>query len=243
MSTTPSRTAARGRAAAQGQAVRPAAPNPKREIFDGLARVGAALSSRVQLELLELLAQRERSVDQLVTLTGIPVANTSQHLQRLRQAGLIAGRRDGQHVIYRLAGESVVELLATLSRVGEAHLAEVDRLMRRFFAARDDLEPVAAGDLLERVRKGLVTVLDVRPVEEFAAGHVAGAVNIPIQDLERRLGELPQRKEVVAYCRGPYCLMSYDAVNLLRTKGMRARRLDKGLPEWRSAGLPVEGAA
>src|SRR6266496_494563 len=197
-------------------------PNPKREIFANLARIGTALSSATRLEFLELLAQGERSVEQLATLTGVSVANTSQHLQKLRQAGLIVGRKDGQYVYYRLAGDEIVGLLAALGQVGETYLAEVERIVRLYLAQKDDLEPVPAKELLDRARKGLVTVLDVRPPEEFAAGHLPGAVNIPIHELEKRLGELPKRKEVVAYCRGPYCLMSYDAVQLLRKKGLKA---------------------
>ncbi|HSD42591.1 MAG TPA: metalloregulator ArsR/SmtB family transcription factor [Burkholderiales bacterium] len=216
------------------------APNPKRDVFHNLARIGTALSSPVRLEFLELLAQGERSVDQLATLTGTTVANTSQHLQKLKAAGLIAGRKEGQYVFYRLAGDEIVALLGALGRAGEAYLAEVERTVRLYFAAKDDLEPVPARELLERARKGLVTVLDVRPPEEFAAGHVPGAVNIPVHELEKRLAELPKRREVVAYCRGPYCLMSYDAVVLLRKKGLKARRLQDGLPEWRLVGLPVD---
>jgi rhodanese-related sulfurtransferase/biotin operon repressor len=215
-------------------------PNPKREVFEQLARVGTALSSGTRLEFLELLAQGERSVEQLATLTGVSVANTSQHLQKLRQAGLVLGRKEGQYVFYRLVGDEGVGLLAALGRVGETHLAEVERIVRLYMAAKDELEPVPARELLERARKSLVTVLDVRPPEEFAAGHLPGAVNIPVHELEKRLGELPKRKEIVAYCRGPYCLMSYDAVELLRKKGLKARRLQAGLPEWRRAGLPVE---
>jgi rhodanese-related sulfurtransferase/DNA-binding transcriptional ArsR family regulator len=214
-------------------------PNPKRAIFESLARVGTALSSATRLEFLELLAQRECSVDQLATLTGTSVANTSQHLQKLRQAGLIVGRKQGQYVYYRLAGDEVVGLLAALGSVGEAYVVEVERIVRLYLAEKDSLEPVPARELLDRARRGLVTVLDVRPSEEFAAGHLPGAVNIPVHELEKRLGELPKRKEVVAYCRGPYCLMSYDAVQLLRKKGLKARRLQNGLPEWRLAGLPV----
>jgi rhodanese-related sulfurtransferase/DNA-binding transcriptional ArsR family regulator len=214
-------------------------PNPKRAIFESLARVGTALSSATRLEFLELLAQGERSVDQLATLTGVSVANTSQHLQKLRQAGLIVGRKEGLYVYYRLAGDAVVGLLAALGRVGEAYVAEVERIVRLYLTEKDSLEPVPARELLERARRGLVTVVDVRPPAEFAAGHLPGAVNIPVNELEKRLGELPKRKEVVAYCRGPYCLMSYDAVALLRRKGLKARRLENGLPEWRLAGLPV----
>lgn len=216
--------------------------NPKRDIFVQLARVGTALSSPLRIEFLELLAQVERSVEQLAKLTGTTVANTSQHLQKLRQAGLIMGRKEGLYVFYRLAGDEVVELLAGLGRVGEAHLAEIERIVRLYFSQKDDLEPVPAKELLERARKGLVTVLDVRPPEEFAAGHLPGAVNIPVRELEKRLKELPKGKEVVAYCRGPYCLMSYDAVALLRKRGRSARRLEAGLPEWRLAGLPIERA-
>jgi len=214
--------------------------SPKREVFASLARIGTALSSPTRIEFLELLAQAERTVEQLANLTGASVANTSQHLQKLRQAGLTAGRKDGQHVYYRLAGDQVLKLLEALRAFAGTHVAEVDRLVRAFFASRDEMEPVAAGELLARARKGLVTVLDVRPPEEFAAGHVPGAINIPIDELAKRLGELPKRKEVVAYCRGPYCLMSYDAVEKLRKHGLRARRLEDGFPEWRAAGLPVE---
>lgn len=213
--------------------------NPKREVYENLARIGTALSSAVRLDLLELIAQGERSVDELARLTGASVANTSQHLQRLKQAGLILGRKEGLYVKYRLAGDEVVALMNALGAAGQAHLAEVDRIVRLYFTAKDEMEPVPASDLMERARKGLVTVLDVRPPEEFAAGHVPGAVNIPIHELEKRLAELPKRKEVVAYCRGPYCLMSFDAVHLLRRKGLKARRLQDGLPEWRLAGLPT----
>src|SRR4030095_4539387 len=190
----------------------------------------------------ELLAQTERSVDQLATMTGATVANTSQHLQKLRQAGLVVGRKEGLYVFYRLAGDDVVTLLSALGKVGERYMAEVERIVRVYLMQKDDLEPVPEKELWERARKGLVSVLDVRPPEEYAAGHLPGAVNIPIQELEKRLRELPKRLEVVAYCRGPYCLMSYDAVALLRKKGLKARRLEAGLPEWRVAGLPVESS-
>jgi rhodanese-related sulfurtransferase len=213
--------------------------NPKREVFENLARVGTALSSPIRLELLELLAQGERTVEQLAALTETSIANTSQHLQKLKQVGLIVGRKEGQYVCYRSAGDEVVALLGALGRVGETYLAEVERTVRMYYTSKDELEPVPAGELLERARKGLVTVLDVRPAAEFAAGHVPGAVNIPIDELERRLSELPRRKEVVAYCRGPFCLMSFEAVQLLRRVGLKARRLKDGLPEWRMAGLPT----
>jgi rhodanese-related sulfurtransferase/DNA-binding transcriptional ArsR family regulator len=214
--------------------------SPKRDLFTQLARIGTALSSGIRLEFLELLAQGERSVDDLSRLTGTAVANTSQHLQKLRQAGLIVGRKQGQFVFYRVAGDKVMGLLAALAGVGEAHDAEIERIVRLYFLSKDDFEPVPAAELLDRARRGLVTVLDVRPPEEFAAGHVPGAVNIPIHELEKRFRELPKRKEIIAYCRGPFCLMSYEAVQLLRKRGMKARRLQDGMPEWRVAGLPVE---
>lgn len=217
----------------------PANQNVKRELFEQFARIGTAIASAARLELIELLAQSERSVDQLAKLTGLTVANASQHLQKLKQAGLILGRKEGQFVFYRIAGDEVVRLLSALTQLGEARVAEVERLVRTYLVQRDALEAVPAAELLDRAKKGLITVLDVRPPEEFAAGHVPGAINIPVGELSKRLAELPKRKEVVAYCRGPYCLLSYDAVELLRKKGLQARRLQDGLPEWRLAGLPV----
>jgi rhodanese-related sulfurtransferase len=217
--------------------------NPKLDLFENLARVGTALSSPTRIAFLELLAQAERSVDELATLTGTTVANCSQHLQKLRQAGLIVGRKEGLYVFYRLSGDEVVDMLSAMSRVGEAYVAEVERIVRLYYSRKDELEAVPAAELLQRARRGLVTVLDVRPPEEFAAGHVPGAVNIPVHELEKRLKELPRKREVVAYCRGPYCLMSFEAVQILRKKGLRARRLENGLPEWRAAGLPVDRTA
>lgn len=214
--------------------------SPKSQLFEEFARIGKALSSGVRLEILELLAQGERSVDTLSKLLGQSLANVSQHLQQLRQAGLVLGRKQGQFVYYRLAGDDVVRLISSLHTVGEEHLADVEKLVRSFFLQKDNLEPVAADEVLERARKGLVTVIDVRPSEEYAAGHLPWAINVPLPELERRLGELPKRKEIVAYCRGPYCLMSFEAVQALRQKGYKARRLVAGLPEWRSAGLPIE---
>jgi rhodanese-related sulfurtransferase/DNA-binding transcriptional ArsR family regulator len=216
------------------------AHSPKREVFEQLARIGGALSSGVRLELLELLAQGERSVDQLSALTGTTVANASQHLQKLKQAGLILARKQGQFVFYRIAGDEVIGMLSALSRVGEAHVAEIERIVRMYFFSKDDFEPIPPAELLDRARRGLVTVLDVRPPEEFASGHVPGALNIPVEQLARKLRDLPKGKEVIAYCRGPFCLMSFEAVQLLRKKGIKARRLQDGMPEWRTAGLPVE---
>ena len=214
--------------------------NPKREVFASLARVGTALSSPIRIEYLELLAQTERSVEQLATLTGTTVANCSQHLQKLRQAGLIIGRKEGLYVFYRLAGDEIVAMLSAMSRVAEAYVAEVERIVRLYFASKDELEPVPAKELLERARKGLVTVLDVRPPEEFAAGHVSGAINIPVYELEKRIKELPRRREIVAYCRGPYCAFAPEAVRTLQSNGYAARHLTEGLPEWIAAGNRVE---
>jgi rhodanese-related sulfurtransferase/DNA-binding transcriptional ArsR family regulator len=212
----------------------------KTSLYEAIGRVALALGSAGRLQILEFVAQRERSVDELARMTGLSVANTSKHLQALRQAGLVTARKEGLRVYYSLAGDDVVALLSALREVSEHRMAEVEKLLKTWLAHRDAMEPVAARELLERAKKGLVVVLDVRPTEEFAAGHLPGAVNIPIHELAKRLRELPKRKEVVAYCRGPYCLMSFDAVSLLRRKGIKARRLANGLPEWRAAGLPIQ---
>ena len=213
---------------------------PKALLFEQFARIGQALSSGPRLELLELLAQGEYSVDALAQLTGLSVANTSRHLQQLRLAGLIVARKEGQFVHYRLAGDEVIRLIYALGAVGETYSAEVERLIKTFLADKDSLEPVPAEEVLERARKGLVTLLDVRPSHEYAAGHIPGAINIPLTEINKRLHELPANREVVAYCRGPYCLMAFEAVALLRKKGRKARRLQDGLPEWRLRGLPIE---
>ncbi len=212
----------------------------KQELFNQFARVGKALSNGNRLELLEFLAQGERSVEALAGVSGLTVANTSQHLQQLRQAGLVTTRKEGQHVFYRLSGDDVIQILECLRRVAETHLAEVDRLVGTYLTIKDSLEPVPAEELLARARDGLVTVLDVRPAEEFAAGHLPGAINIPLGELEKHLSDLPPNQTVVAYCRGPYCVLAYDAVARLRQEGFDARRLEDGFPEWKKAGLPVE---
>ncbi|HTT39022.1 MAG TPA: metalloregulator ArsR/SmtB family transcription factor [Burkholderiales bacterium] len=212
----------------------------KGDLFDQFARIGKALSSGKRLQMLEYLAQGERSVDVLARMTGLSVANASQHLQQLRHAGLASARKEGLYVYYRLSGDSIVGLLAALHAVGEEHLAEVDKLVKLYFDSKDALEPVPARELLRRAKTGEVTVLDVRPPEEYAAGHIRGAINVPLTELTKRLHEIPSGKEVVAYCRGPYCLLAYDAVLQLRKKGRKARRLKDGFPEWRSAGLPVD---
>ena len=212
----------------------------KKALFAQFAVVAKAMSHGHRLELLEFVAQGERSVDALARLAGLSVANASQHLQNLRRAGLVTSRKVGQRVLYGLADESVVTLLAALRQTAERQIAEVERLTNSYFRARDSLEAVSREDLLDRMREGLVTVLDVRPPEEFAAGHLPGAVNVPLKELKRRLGELPKDQEVVAYCRGPYCVLAYEAVSELRRHGFAARRLEDGLPEWRLAGLPVD---
>jgi rhodanese-related sulfurtransferase/DNA-binding transcriptional ArsR family regulator len=212
----------------------------KQALYQAIAKVAQALSNGNRLELLEYLAQRERSVDELATLTGMTVANTSQHLQALRQAALVTSRKAGQRVYYAIAGDDVVMMYKLIRGVAESRVAEVEKMVRDFMGQRDELEAVPAREVLDRARKGIVLVLDVRPPEEYAAGHLPGAVNIPIKELEKRLDALPKRKEIIAYCRGPYCLMSFEAVARLRKKGFRARRLEEGFPEWKAAGLPVQ---
>ncbi|MGA8294450.1 MAG: metalloregulator ArsR/SmtB family transcription factor, partial [Rhodoplanes sp.] len=192
-----------------------------------------------RLELLEQLAQGERSVEVLADRTGLSIANASQHLQHMRRAGIVANRRDGKFVYYRLADAAVLDLLAALRRIAEQNIAEVDRVIRSYFNDRDGLEPMSREELLEQSRAGAVTVLDVRPPDEFALGHLPGAVNIPLRELEARLAEIDPAQEIIAYCRGPYCVLSYEAVAALRARGFTARRLEDGLPEWRAAGLPV----
>ena len=217
--------------------------HPKRTAFEQFARVAKALAHPHRLELLEALAQGERSVEGLAQYASLTVGNASQHLQLLRRAGLAAARKDGKNVYYSLAGADVVELVAALRRSAERGLAEIDKLVHSYFHARDALEPVGHDELLGRLRSGLVTLLDVRPADEFAAGHIAGAINIPLAELGRRLRGLPKRREVVAYCRGPYCVLAFEAVATLRKRGFKARRLEDGYPEWSAAGRPVERAA
>lgn len=214
--------------------------NFKQDLFAQFARVGKALSNGNRLELLEFLAQGERSVDQLAKVSGLTVANTSQHLQQLRQAGLIVSRKQGLKVFYQLSGDDVLVLFEALRAVAGRHVAEVERLVNTFLTIKDNLEPIPREELLERTRQGRVTVLDVRPPEEFAAGHVPGAVNVPLSELEAHLQELDSGQEVVAYCRGPHCVLAFDAVAQLRERGLKARRMEDGFPEWKQAGLPVE---
>jgi ArsR family transcriptional regulator len=213
--------------------------NPKLALFARFADVAKSLAHAHRLELLEQLAQGERGVEVLADRTGLSVANASQHLQQMRRAGLVANRRDGKFVYYRLADDAVLALLGALRRIAERNVAEVELVVRSYFDERDSLEAVSREDLLERSRAGTVTILDVRPEDEFALGHLPGAVNIPLRRLEARLNEIDPGQEIVAYCRGPYCVLSYEAVAQLRARGFRVRRLEDGLPEWRAAGLPV----
>jgi len=214
----------------------------KQDLLAQFARVGKAMSNGNRLEILEFLAQSERSVDELSRLSGLTVANTSQHLQQLRLSGLVVSRKQGLKVYYRLSGDDVITLLEAQRTVAERHIADVDRLVSTYLTVKDSLEPVPREELISRAKQGLVTVIDVRPVEEFEAGHVAGAINVPLSKLKDRLKELKASEEIVAYCRGPHCVLAYDAVAQLRKKGLKARRLEDGYPEWKNAGLPVESS-
>ncbi len=214
--------------------------NPKRAMFEHLAAVARSFGSARRLELIELLAQTERSVEELAGLSGLTIANASQHLQQLRRFDLVEARRDGKRVIYKLTDPEVVVLLGALSRVTQRNVGAVEKVLNSYFRERDNLEPVSRKELLRRMRDGLVTLIDTRPQDEFVAGHLPGAINLPLSELTRRLRELPRDQEIVAYCRGPYCVLSYEAVAELRKRGFKAFRLEDGYPEWKAAGLPVE---
>lgn len=213
--------------------------SPKRLLFRQFASIAKAVAHEHRLELLEAMAQGERTVEILAARTGLSVANASHHLKQMRRAGLIEARREGKFVFHRIADDAVLELIAILTRLGERQLSEVDHIVRSYFHERDDMEPVTRKELLSRMKKGLVQVLDVRPEDEFALGHVPGAINIPLDQLKKRMATLDPRKEIVAYCRGPYCVLSFETVAILRKKGFTVRRLEDGMPEWRAAGLPV----
>jgi ArsR family transcriptional regulator len=212
-------------------------------MLDQFATVARAIGSAHRLELLELLAQTERSVEQLAGLSGLTIANASQHLQQLRRSGLVEARRDGKRVLYRLADGDVVALLGALRRITERNVGAVEKVLNSYFRERDSLEAVSRKELLRRMREGFVTVIDTRPAEEFAAGHLRGAINVPLHELKRRLREMPRDQDIVAYCRGAYCVLSYEAVAELRKRGFKAFRLEEGYPEWRAAGLPIEQSA
>ena len=209
-------------------------------MFEQFATVARALGHPYRLQLLQLLGQGETAVEVLAQRAGITIGNASQHLQRLRRGGLVVARKDAQRVLYRLADDAVLDLLAALRKIAEGNLAEVRQLIQSYFHERDRLEPLSRTELLRRIREKEVTVLDVRSPEEFSSGHLPGAVNIPLNDLRRRLTDLPSSQQIVAYCRGPYCALSYEAVAELRKRGYQALRLEDGYPEWKAAGLPVD---
>jgi rhodanese-related sulfurtransferase len=212
----------------------------KDAIYEQFARLGKAVSAPKRLELLDLLCQGPRTVEALAAQASLSVANTSQHLQVLRAARLVEAEKQGLHVEYRLAGEDVCDFFLALRNLAEGRLAEIEFVTREYLARRDAMETVAGAELLRRVKSGEVTVLDVRPSEEYRAGHIPGAVSIPLGELKARFKELPKNREVVAYCRGPYCVFANEAVELLRKKGLTAHRLREGVPDWRSRGWRVD---
>jgi rhodanese-related sulfurtransferase len=215
----------------------------KDRLFEQFARIGKALASPKRLEILDLLAQGERTVEEIARETAMPLANASQHLQVLKGARMVESRREGLYAYYRLADEAVFRTWQAVRALGETRLAEIDRVVETFLENRDALEAVGAAALMERLSDGNVVVLDVRPEEEYRAGHIPGALSVPVDALEAALQALPKDKEIVAYCRGPYCVFSDEAVTLLRSRGYQARRLAEGLPDWRAKGLPVETAS
>jgi rhodanese-related sulfurtransferase/DNA-binding transcriptional ArsR family regulator len=211
----------------------------KDPLYEQFARVGHAISSPKRIELLDLLSQGPKTVELLSTECATPLKNTSAHLRVLRQARLVETRREGSHVHYRLAGDDVVPLLRALKALAQSRLAEVDQVAALYLTQRDALEPVRLAELRRMVRHGEVTLIDVRPRAEYEAGHIPGAISVPVAELKRRLGEIPDRSEVIAYCRGPYCVFSVEAVGILRSNGYRARRAHEGLPEWKAEGWAV----
>jgi rhodanese-related sulfurtransferase/DNA-binding transcriptional ArsR family regulator len=217
-----------------------AEPRPKLLAFEQFALLARALGNEHRLELLDILIQGERGVERLAQAAGLTINNASQHLQQLRRAGLAASRKSGTQVIYSLADPEVITLIRTLRHVAEHNIAELKQVVERFYRDRDGLEPVSCDELRARLRKRSVLVLDVRPADEYAAGHLPGAISIPVSELKRRLREIPKGQEIVACCRGPYCVYSYDAIEILRPRGFRARRLEGGFSEWLAAGLPIE---
>lgn len=212
-------------------------------LYAQFSRLAKAMANPRRIELLELLAQAERSVDELAVASGMDFSNTSAQLQVLSRVRLVESRREGRRVLYRLADQGVVSFLAALRQVARSRLAEVEQVARDYFGARDQLEPISSAELWERVERREAVVIDVRPAEEFAAGHIPGAISVPLAELGAFLPDLPREAEIVAYCRGPYCVLAPQAIELLRRAGLRARRLEEGFPEWRVAGLPVEAAA
>lgn len=212
----------------------------KQRVYEQFARIGKALSAPARLELLDLLAQGERSVDALANATELSIANTSQHLRVLAAARLVESRRDAQRILYRLADPSVEALWHSLRRAAENRLAELDAVARLYLVHRDELEPIERAELMQRMRAGTVTLIDVRPAEEFAQGHLPGAVSVPVDTVAAWAKHAPKRRQIVAYCRGPYCVLALQAVEQLNRLGLRATRLEDGVGEWRAAGLAIE---
>lgn len=212
----------------------------KSAIFDQLAIIGKSVSAGPRLEILDLLCQGPRTVEALARQAGQSVANTSHHLQVLRRARLVETEKQGVHVTYRLASPEVCAFYMALRALAESRLLEIEQIAHQFLKERDLLEPVGPQALAKRVKNGDVTVLDVRPTEEYEAGHIAGAISVPLDELKRHLSEFPKDREIVAYCRGPYCVLAVKAVELLRERGFKASRLSEGVPDWRAMGLPVE---
>jgi ArsR family transcriptional regulator len=217
--------------------------SPKRLLNATFASVARALGHEHRLELLEHVAQGERAVEALAKLMGLPIANISQHLQQLRRAGLVAAQRDGKRVLYRLADGPVIEAISALQMIAEQNLAEVHQVVSTYFTKLDAMEPISRDELMHRLNDGTAALLDVRPEDEYRTGHLPGALNISVRELEARLSELPKDREIVAYCRGPYCVLSFEAVKVLRERGYTVRRLEDGFPEWKAAGLPTEEVA
>ena len=215
----------------------------KIQIFEQFAELARVLGHAHRLELIEFVSQGERSVDRLAQLSGLSIANASQHLQQLRRGGFVQSRRDGKRVLYRLADGPILSLLAALRSYAERNRAEVGKIVSDYFNRLDELEPVSRKDLAQRLKAKAAVVLDVRPEDEFALGHVRGALNIPMDQLKRRLAELPKGHEIVAYCRGPYCVLSFEAVAMLRKQGYLVRRLEDGFPEWKAAGLATASSS
>jgi rhodanese-related sulfurtransferase len=211
----------------------------KNAIYEQFARIGKALSSPKRLELLDLLCQGERTVEVLANEAGLSLANASQHLQILHSARLVESEKRGQFVIYRIIDESACNFFLSMRVLAERELAEVEHLKRQFLDGKEEMEPVNRDALIQRVREGTVIVLDVRPTEEYLAGHIPGAISIPLKELEQQLSELPQDQEIVAYCRGPYCVLAIQAVQMLRKKGFHAYRMEEGVQDWRARGFPV----
>lgn len=213
--------------------------SPKQALFEQLALMARAMGSASRLELLDYLAQGERSVENLATVCQLSIANTSKHLRQLREMGLVTSRQDGLYVYYRMADDHVTNAVNALRTLATHRIDTVDQLLKDYLISKDDMEPVNVTNLMTRAEQGLVTILDVRPEEEYRHGHLPDAINMPLEQLKKHLGTLPRNHEIIAYCRGPWCVLSYEAVSMLRKNGYKARRLDVGLPEWRQHGLPV----